>query len=286
MLSHTKQYVYHGTNLFSAHLIRNYGILLHAQRELTDFGRGFYVTPNRKQAIKWAYVKAKNPQVHPMILNLFGLNKHEYLQHPDAKTPALLTFTIDWSCLLSLNGLIFPVPYEPLWHVYKNLWKSFVQQSRTGIRHYYDFVYGPIGKSHNGLYYQIKASKFKVQLSLNSKKALQCLSNTGITTLSPEKQSSKKEKIDPFHYRSVQNNESEHFINKIRDEIIAISNCSIQQATNIIEHSWISNQIRKQNTVIFHESPTFWAFFILFEDLWYDDYETYVKKRFYRNNLK
>ena len=288
VFSQTKQTVYHGTNLFSARLIRNYGILLHAQRELTDFGRGFYVTPNRKQAIEWAYVKAKNPQVHPMMLNLVGLNKHEFLQHPDTKTPAFLTFTVDWSCLFSLNGLIFPMAHGPLWHVYQNLWKSFVQQSRMGIRHYYDFVFGPIGKSHDENYYQIKASKLKVQLSLNSEKALQCLSNTGITTLSPEKQSSKKEKIDPFHYRSVQNNESKRFINKIRDEIIAISDCSIQQAANIIEHSWVSGQISRQNTVIFHEFPSFWAFFILFEDkiLWYDDYETYMKNRFYRNDLK
>src|SRR5690606_1477189 len=112
VFSQTKQTVYHGTNLFSARLIRKYGILLHAQRELTDFGIGFYVTPNRKQAIEWAYVKAKNPQVHPMMLNLVGLNKHEFLQHPDTKTPAFLTFTVDWSCLFSLNGLIFPMRSE------------------------------------------------------------------------------------------------------------------------------------------------------------------------------
>lgn len=90
MLSKTIQTVYHGTNLFSANLIRYYGILLHAQRELTDFGRGFYVTPNRKQAIEWAYVKAKNPQVHPDMLDLLGFNKHDYLQHPDTKNSCLI----------------------------------------------------------------------------------------------------------------------------------------------------------------------------------------------------
>lgn len=288
MLSKTIQTVYHGTNLFSANLIRYYGILLHAQRELTDFGKGFYVTPNRKQAIEWAYVKAKNPQVHPDMLDLLGFNKHDYLQHPDTKIPALLTFTIDRSCLFSLTGLIFPMPYESLWHVYKHHWKSFVQQSRTGIRHPYDFVYGPIGKSHDGKYYRIEASKFKVQLSLNSENALHCLSNLKIAILEAEKMPSKKEKTDHLGYRSVQNNKSKRFINEIRDEIVAISSCSIQEGTNIIERSWISEQIRKQNTVIFQESPTFWAFFILFEDkhLWYNDYETYMKKRCYWNNFK
>lgn len=223
-----------------------------------------------------------------MMLNLLGLHQRDYLQHPDTKIPALLTYIADRACLFSLNGLIFPMPYEPLWRAYKHLWKSFVQHSRMGIRHPYDFVYGPIGKSHDGHYHQIKASKCKVQLSLNSEKALQCLSNVGITTLSPEKRSSKKEKKDHPDYRSVQNNKSEHFINKIRDEMIAISSCSIQQATNVIERSWVIDQMRKQNTVIFQESPTFWAFFILFEDkqLWYNDYETYMQKRFYWNNLK
>lgn len=36
--------VYHGTNLFSAKVIRRYGVWLSVQRPLTDFGRGFYVT--------------------------------------------------------------------------------------------------------------------------------------------------------------------------------------------------------------------------------------------------
>lgn len=286
VLPNTNHVVYHGTNLFSANLIRCYGILLRAQRVLTDFGKGFYVTPIRKQAIEWAYVKAKNPQVQPTMLKMLGLQKNDYLQHPDTKTPALLTCQIDRLCLLSLNGLVFPMPYEPLWHAYRNLWKSFVQRSRMGIKHHYDFVYGPIGRSHDGKYYQIKASKFKVQLSLNSENALQCLSNVSITPLMPEKHLSKKEKMDHLNDRSVQNNKSEYFINEIRNEIITISNCSTEHAANLIKQSWVFDQIKKQNAIIFHESPIFWAFFILFEDkhLWYKDYEAYLKKRFYWNN--
>lgn len=37
--------VYHGTNLFAAMLIKQYGIWLNVQRKTTDFGKGFYVTP-------------------------------------------------------------------------------------------------------------------------------------------------------------------------------------------------------------------------------------------------
>ena len=44
--------VYHGTNLFAANLIQYQGIRLEVQRELTDFGRGFYVTLNLAQAKK------------------------------------------------------------------------------------------------------------------------------------------------------------------------------------------------------------------------------------------
>lgn len=90
MLPDTDNYtVYHGTNLFSAKMILNYGVMLEAQRDYTDFGKGFYVTPNQKQAIKWSYVKAQNPQVNSTILDLLGISEHDYLEHPDIKIPAL-----------------------------------------------------------------------------------------------------------------------------------------------------------------------------------------------------
>lgn len=49
--------------------------MLNAQRDLTDFGKGFYVTPNLEQAVKWSYVKAQNPQVNSTILGLLGIKK-------------------------------------------------------------------------------------------------------------------------------------------------------------------------------------------------------------------
>ena len=55
MFTNTNNYtVYHGTNLFSAKVIQYNGVMLNAQRDLTDFGKGFYVTPNLEQAKKWS----------------------------------------------------------------------------------------------------------------------------------------------------------------------------------------------------------------------------------------
>ena len=272
--------VYHGTTLFSAKVIRDNGIMLDAQRALTDFGQGFYVAPNRKQAIKWAQIKAKNRQVNPILLEILGLNEKEYLQHPETKTPACLTFSIDASRLLSLRGLIFPMPDNALWQKYKAIWKSFVQNCRNGATHNYDFVYGPIGSSHNGSYQEVKPSKKKVQLSLNSVEALKCLSNPSIAAFA-----SKKLKAAPFHHtvhRSSRQNQIYHnFIKNIRNEVINISRCSERHAAQLVENSWPAAQIQNQHSMIFHEFPEFWAFFILFgnKKLWYQHFETYLKTR-------
>jgi len=104
MLSNTNNYtVYHGTNLFAAKVIQYNGVLLDAQRELTDFGKGFYVTPNFKQAVNWSYVKAQNPQVNATMLELLGISKNEYLGHPETKIPAYLTYHINMNRLLLVN---------------------------------------------------------------------------------------------------------------------------------------------------------------------------------------
>jgi hypothetical protein len=274
--------VYHGTNLFSAKVILYNGIMLNAQRELTDFGKGFYVTSNLKQAKEWSRVKAKNPQVNPTILVSLNLNKNQYLSHPETKIPALLAYSIDIYRLILLNGLIFPMPNDSSWFQYENAWKSFVQNCRMGVKHNYDFVYGPIGGSHeNGTYYQAKPSKKKEQLSLNSAKAIKCLSNLRITTLTSEKKPLKKSTSED-NYNHIRNpvykNPINHpFLRAIRDQLIHIGQTSCQHANYLVENSWVATQISKQDSVLFHESPAYWAFFILFGDerLWYRKYEKY-----------
>lgn len=175
--------VYHGTNLLCAKMIHDFGIDLNAQRDITDFGKGFYVTPNLTQTKEWAYAKAHNPQIHPAMLEVIGFSKNDYLNHPETKIPAYLTFDLNLCRLFQLNGLIFPMPYEPHWHVFKEHWKAFVQNCRMGLIHPFDFVYGPVGGRHNGSFFQVKPTKIKEQLSLNSLDAIRCLSNLRITIL-------------------------------------------------------------------------------------------------------
>lgn len=268
--------VYHGTNLFAAKVIFHNGILLDAQRELTDFGKGFYVTPNLKQAKEWSQVKAKNPQVNPAILELLRINKEEYLNHPEIRIPAYLTYDIDVNCLLQLNGLVFSMPTDALWVYYEQTWKTFVQRCRSGVKHAYDFVYGPIGGSHNGTYSHVKPSKLKEQLSLNSSKSIQCLSNVRITVLSSNKLH--KTNIEDLSHHVRHPIISHPFLKDIRDHIMHIGPCSYQHANDLVLHSWVATEIRKQQSILFHESSAYWAFYILYgdESLWYRNYEMYM----------
>lgn len=108
--------VYHGTNLFSAMLIKQYGIRLTVQRKTTDFGKGFYVTPTINQAIQWAKEKSKNPPINKKIVKLMAMSDAEYEHHPYTKIPALIQFDLNMFQLLLLHGLIFPLPDNPLWN--------------------------------------------------------------------------------------------------------------------------------------------------------------------------
>lgn len=274
--------VFHGTNLFSAKLIKHYGVLLHAQRELTDFGRGFYVTTNLHQAKEWAKVKAQNPQINERVLQRYNIKKEAYLHHPDTKIPAYIRFHIYLDSLFQLKGAVFPLPYEPQWNQYKIAWKSFVQNCRIGIKHKYDFVYGPVGRSYNDSYVKVKPSKFKDQLSLNSIHAIQCLSSLQIIPLSLQNDTPEPLSIMTTHHsiqrRTLEKNRNKLYLEKIRDELVNISSYSYPYATRLINNSWLASQVDKQESIILHEPPLFWAFYILYgkKKLWYKDFETYI----------
>lgn len=175
--------VFHGTNLLSAMIIRHAGIMLGTQRKLTDYGKGFYITFSLEQAKDWAHMKALNPQAYPEILKIINMSKAQYLDHPYSKIPVYLTFNIDLTQLLSLKGIVFPMPKDVYWPSYKKAWEIFVRNCRMGINHEYDFVYGPVGGRHPCCNYKMLASATKDQLSLNSIKALGCLSNLKIAVL-------------------------------------------------------------------------------------------------------
>lgn len=175
--------VYHGTNLFSAKVILQCGIWLSVQRSTTDFGRGFYVTFHLKQAIDWAIVRAQHPRVHPLFLKRLKITEKDYIQHPDTRKPAYLVFYLDFNRLLTLRGLIFPSPDDPNWPLYRHGWTAFVARCRAGIKHRYDYVYGPVAGWHPFMPDRIRTAFRKDQLSLNSPRALRCLSGGTLAVL-------------------------------------------------------------------------------------------------------
>ncbi len=184
--------VYHGTNLFSAKLIEQHGVWIYAQREATDFGRGYYLTDNLEQAVDWAKVRSLTPQISRSTLSMIGCTKKEFLHHPDTKVPALLQYRIHPSELIKLNGLIFPLPSHPDWQVASKVWHSFVTLNRKGGNlHSFDYVFGPVSKnkiSPNGM---IDYFPEKNQLSLHTASSLQSLMDIKIFTVGfPEEKES------------------------------------------------------------------------------------------------
>jgi len=281
--------VYHGTNLFSAKLLLSYGIMLDVQRKLTDFGKGFYVTLNHNQAKEWALVKTQNHQIYPSLLEKLNISENQYLSHPDIKMPACVICKINLECLLNLRGLIFPMPQDLSWPFYKKLWEIFINNCRRGIKHNYDFVYGPfVGRQPNGVY-AITSNNTKDQLSLNSIRAIDCIYDLRIEELTPDVNSLNKlvtmNENDLLRSEIPMTENSYSFLIEIRNSIVDIIHCSYQEANNLIKNSWISSNISKYESTIMHESPSYWAFSILYENinLWYKDYESYVStnKKYY-----
>jgi hypothetical protein len=100
--------LYHGTDAEGAANIRAKGIDLSYSRQRTDFGRGFYVTEDRAQAVQWAGTDGE-----------------------------VLAFRVPRSGLARLNGLTFADASSE--------WEAFVRSNRTGASlHGYDYVEGPM----------------------------------------------------------------------------------------------------------------------------------------------
>mgnify|MGYP001496418605 CR=1 FL=1 len=229
--------VFHGTNLFTAKIIQYHGIWLDVQRKLTDFGKGFYVTLNSKQAKSWARVKAMNPQIHPRILKRLKMTKDQYFNCSDTRTPAYLAFELDLNKLRQLNGKIFPLPHEPRWAEYQQTWEMFVQKCRSGEKHHYDYVYGPIGGSHPSDPNKFTFSETKEQLSLNTEASIRCLTNLMVLTMKPEKKHDEKttlnQRFKHSKYDADFRDNDHHFWNEIRNKVMSIGHLTGTQADQI-----------------------------------------------------
>lgn len=103
--------LYHGSNVE----VRNPN--LRFGRNLTDFGKGFYTTTQPEQAENWSKIKLDRAKTGRRMVSVYELDD-AVLANPELK-------------LREFHG----VDQE---------WLEFVVNSRKGMRHDYDLVFGPV----------------------------------------------------------------------------------------------------------------------------------------------
>ena len=103
--------VYHGSNVE----VRKPSLL--KSRKKTDFGRGFYTTTQKEQAEHWTSIKIDRAKTGRRIVSVFEVDD-ALLTNPDLK-------------IREFHG-----PDEA--------WLNFVVDSRKGVEHDYDIVFGPV----------------------------------------------------------------------------------------------------------------------------------------------
>jgi hypothetical protein len=86
-------------------------------RSNTDFGRGFYTTTQKEQAERWTEIKQDRAKIGRRIVSVYEIED------------ALLTNS-------ELNIREF--------HGVDETWLEFVVNSRKGVKHDYDLVFGPV----------------------------------------------------------------------------------------------------------------------------------------------
>lgn len=90
---------------------------------LTDFGRGFYVTTNLKQAKNWA-------------------NKRSSIGKNDRAV--VLKFAIDRNWLASIHNMFFSRDCDDYWSLVKHCRTGGSPHNRSGKQNEYDYVVGPV----------------------------------------------------------------------------------------------------------------------------------------------
>lgn len=103
--------LYHGSNVE----VRKPNLL--KSRKKTDFGRGFYTTTQKEQAEHWTTIKMDRAKAGRRIVSVFEIDD-ALLTNPELK-------------IREFNG-----PDEA--------WLNFVVDSRKGVEHNYDLVFGPV----------------------------------------------------------------------------------------------------------------------------------------------
>ena len=149
--------VYHGSNVE----VRKPSLL--KSRKKTDFGRGFYTTTQKEQAEHWTSIKIDRAKTGRRIVSVFEVDD-ALLTNPELK-------------IREFHG-----PDEA--------WLNFVVDSRKGVVHDYDMVFGPVANDKVftvvNLYEsgvldapaaiaELKAYKTYNQLSFHTPRVLQAL---------------------------------------------------------------------------------------------------------------
>lgn len=103
--------LYHGSNVE----VRKPSLL--KSRKKTDFGRGFYTTTQKEQAEHWTSIKIDRAKTGRRVVSVFEVDD-DVLANSELK-------------IREFHG-----PDEA--------WLNFVVDSRKGIKHDYDLVFGPV----------------------------------------------------------------------------------------------------------------------------------------------
>lgn len=132
-------------------------------RKKTDFGKGFYTTTQPEQAEKWTKIKQDRTKASKRIVSVYEIDD-ALLTNPDIK-------------IREFHGV-------------DEDWLNFVVDSRKGLKHDYDLVFGPVANDRVfttvNLYEsgvldapaaiaQLKAYKTYDQLSFHTKRVIDTL---------------------------------------------------------------------------------------------------------------
>ena len=132
-------------------------------RRKTDFGKGFYTTTQAEQAENWSKIKQDRSKAPKRVVSVFEIDD-TVLNNPDLK-------------IREFHGV-------------DEAWLEFVVDSRKGVTHEYDLVFGPVANDKVfttvNLYEsgvldapaaiaQLKAYKTYDQLSFHTKKVIGAL---------------------------------------------------------------------------------------------------------------
>ncbi|WP_408210819.1 DUF3990 domain-containing protein [Paraburkholderia sediminicola] len=101
---------------------------LAACRPFTDFGKGFYTTTSLHQAKQWA-----NARVRRILA-----------PHTGPQFAVVLGFEVDRDQLAALNALVFVRDTQDYWDFVQDCRLGFPPHQRSGVKQYYDVVYGPV----------------------------------------------------------------------------------------------------------------------------------------------